>query len=100
MQGDQHEARCLVHSNLQERCSKASYSRKRKVRGASLFQGVKLRPLPAQDRSGSSLYASLLESGPSSWRTSHSISHSSPWTMRNRRVYSMASSFDFASSIA
>jgi RimJ/RimL family protein N-acetyltransferase len=50
--------------------------------------------------SSSSAYASPAESGPSNWRTSHSRSHSSPWTWRNRRVCSMASSFDFASSIA
>jgi hypothetical protein len=45
-------------------------------------------------------YASPPDSGPSSWRTSHSRSHSSPWTWRKRRVYSTASSFDFASRIA
>src|SRR6267142_3198258 len=39
-------------------------------------------------------------SGPSSWRTSHSMSKSSPCTFRKRSVSSIASAFDFASRTA
>src|SRR6267142_6438097 len=39
-------------------------------------------------------------SGPSSWRTSHSMSQSSPCTFRKRSVSSIASAFDFASRTA
>ena len=65
------------------------------------------RPAPRAVRGGDAgplrrrcAQASRQNSGPSSWRTSHSISQSSPWTFRKRRVSSMASCFDFASRIA
>lgn len=40
------------------------------------------------------------KSAPSSWRTSHSMSHSSPWTSRKRLVNSIAACLDGASTSA
>jgi hypothetical protein len=63
---------------------------------------VRLRASPASSQAAGHVLDQGLQpnSGPSSWRTSHSTSQSVPCTLRKRRVSSTASSNDGASKIA